>query len=119
MAEKITMFGRSATGMNVIWKKKKAPLLSQGLLAERGDSHCPLMGNPRTKSWHCVQIKKDPFEEGPFSGEGGIRTREPLRVTRAPGVRAKPDYATSPNFERLELYHLFHTCQRLWHEMRV
>jgi hypothetical protein len=29
-------------------------------------------------------------------GEGGIRTREPLRVTRAPGVRAKPDYATSP-----------------------
>ncbi len=31
-----------------------------------------------------------------FSGEGGIRTREPLWVTRFPSVRAKPDYATSP-----------------------
>lgn len=31
-----------------------------------------------------------------FSGEGGIRTREPLGVTRFPSVRAKPDYATSP-----------------------
>ena len=30
-------------------------------------------------------------------GEGGIRTREPLWVTRFPSVRAKPDYATSPN----------------------
>ena len=29
-------------------------------------------------------------------GEGGIRTREPLWVTRFPSVRAKPDYATSP-----------------------
>src|SRR6266498_144293 len=31
-----------------------------------------------------------------ISGEGGIRTREPLWVTRFPSVRAKPDYATSP-----------------------
>ncbi len=30
-------------------------------------------------------------------GEGGIRTREPFWVTRFPSVRAKPDYATSPN----------------------
>lgn len=34
---------------------------------------------------------------GCFSGgESGIRTREPLRVTRFPSVRAKPDYAISP-----------------------
>ena len=32
----------------------------------------------------------------PIGGEGGIRTREPLWVTRFPSVRAKPDYATSP-----------------------
>ena len=31
-----------------------------------------------------------------FSGEGGIRTLVPLRETRSPGVRARPDYATSP-----------------------
>ena len=30
-------------------------------------------------------------------GEGGIRTRVPLRETRSPGVRVRPDYATSPN----------------------
>ncbi len=36
-------------------------------------------------------------------GEGGIRTREPLWVTRFPSVRAKPDYATSP-FLRLANY---------------
>ena len=35
-----------------------------------------------------------------FSGEGGIRTREPLWVTRFPSVRAKPDYATSPSIKR-------------------
>jgi hypothetical protein len=40
-------------------------------------------------------------------GEGGIRTREPLWVTRFPSVRAKPDYATSPfRVERGELYHV-------------
>ena len=35
-----------------------------------------------------------------LGGEGGIRTREPLWVTRFPSVRAKPDYATSPNIKR-------------------
>ncbi len=34
---------------------------------------------------------------GSYSGEGGIRTRVPLRETRSPGVRVRPDYATSPN----------------------
>ena len=38
-------------------------------------------------------------------GEGGIRTREPLWVTRFPSVRAKPDYATSP-YQAGELYHV-------------
>ena len=38
-----------------------------------------------------------------YGGEGGIRTREPLWVTRFPSVRAKPDYATSP-IERRGLY---------------
>ena len=38
-----------------------------------------------------------------IGGEGGIRTREPLWVTRFPSVRAKPDYATSP-FLRLANY---------------
>jgi hypothetical protein len=33
----------------------------------------------------------------PESGEGGIRTRGTLRYTRSPGVRIRPDYATSPN----------------------
>ncbi len=39
-----------------------------------------------------------------YGGEGGIRTREPLWVTRFPSVRAKPDYATSP-YPAGELYH--------------
>ena len=33
---------------------------------------------------------------GLCGGEGGIRTRDPLRGTRFPIVRTKPDYATSP-----------------------
>ena len=41
-----------------------------------------------------------------ISGEGGIRTREPLWVTRFPSVRAKPDYATSP-FSADKLYHVW------------
>ena len=40
-----------------------------------------------------------------YGGEGGIRTREPLWVTRFPSVRAKPDYATSP-CPAGELYHV-------------
>jgi hypothetical protein len=30
-------------------------------------------------------------------GEGGIRTLGALRLTRSPGVRVRPDYATSPH----------------------
>ena len=49
---------------------------------------------------------KHPSEKGCRSGgEGGIRTREPLWVTRFPSVRAKPDYATSP-CQAGELYHV-------------
>ena len=29
-------------------------------------------------------------------GEGGIRTLGALRLTRSPGARVRPDYATSP-----------------------
>ena len=29
-------------------------------------------------------------------GEGGIRTHGALRLTRSPGARVRPDYATSP-----------------------
>ena len=47
-----------------------------------------------------------------FSGEGGIRTREPLWVTRFPSVRAKPDYATSP-ISAGELYQMFFRRQCL------
>lgn len=36
------------------------------------------------------------YEDLPTCGEGGIRTHVPLRETRSPGVRARPDYATSP-----------------------
>ena len=51
------------------------------------------------------EIKNASAHGGVSGGEGGIRTREPLRVTRAPGVRAKPDYATSPlAFRADELY---------------
>jgi hypothetical protein len=51
--------------------------------------------------------KKTPRVTGVFysGGEGGIRTREPLWVTRFPSVRAKPDYATSP-YQAGELYHV-------------
>jgi hypothetical protein len=38
-----------------------------------------------------------------LGGEGGIRTREPLGVTRFPSVRAKP--ATRPLRKAGELYH--------------
>jgi hypothetical protein len=31
-------------------------------------------------------------------GEGGIRTRGAFRLTRSPGARVRPDYATSPRF---------------------
>ena len=47
-----------------------------------------------------------------ISGEGGIRTREPLWVTRFPSVRAKPDYATSP-FSAGKLYHVLFRRQHL------
>ena len=46
-----------------------------------------------------------------FSGEGGIRTHGALRLTRSPGARIRPDYATSPiinillYFLRAELYY--------------
>ena len=56
------------------------------------------------------EIKNVPMRGDVSGGEGGIRTREPLRVTRAPGVRAKPDYATSPDLpdgQRRELYRIF------------
>ena len=56
--------------------------------------------------WGRVNLKnKTPHKGRLFSGgEGGIRTREPLWVTRFPSVRAKPDYATSP-FQTRRLYH--------------
>ncbi len=53
-----------------------------------------------------------------LSGEGGIRTHVPLRETRSPGVRARPDYATSPGAfaegyypaRRGGLYYIFSGC---------
>jgi hypothetical protein len=65
---------------------------------------------PQTKN---TSLKREPPQkQGGFSGgEGGIRTREPLWVTRFPSVRAKPDYATSP-FSAGELYHVFFRRQR-------
>ncbi len=48
--------------------------------------HTPIYGMWEYKNSHIY-----------LGGEGGIRTREPLRVTRSPGVRVRPDYATSPN----------------------
>ena len=45
------------------------------------------------------------------SGEGGIRTHGALRLTRSPGARTRPDYATSPLIPppwcswRRKLYH--------------
>lgn len=36
-------------------------------------------------------------------GEGGIRTHDPLRDTRVPGVRTRPNYATSPRVAILPL----------------
>ena len=42
-----------------------------------------------------------------LGGEGGIRTREPLWVTRFPSVRAKPDYATSPNIKRRDYTRIY------------
>ncbi len=32
----------------------------------------------------------------PYGGEGGIRTHGAFLLTRSPGVRIRPDYATSP-----------------------
>lgn len=52
---------------------------------------------PKTKTSHRLRRF--------HGGEGGIRTREPLWVTRFPSVRAKPDYATSPYFMTAKLYH--------------
>jgi hypothetical protein len=38
----------------------------------------------------------EPLEGTISSGEGGIRTHGALRLTRSPGARVRPDYATSP-----------------------
>ncbi len=35
-----------------------------------------------------------------IGGEGGIRTHGALRLTRSPGARVRPDYATSPERRR-------------------
>ncbi len=82
---------------------KKHPLWSVLLVAERaGFEYHLLNGGARTSN------KKTPLAECfACGGEGGIRTREPLWVTRFPSVRAKPDYATSPNRKRPGLYHVF------------
>ena len=58
----------------------------------------PLMGkltNFDSVSQHIRQNKNVPLR-GRIGGEGVIRTLEPFRVTHIPGVRARPDYATSP-----------------------
>ena len=56
---------------------------------------------------HCQSVRQElpanSAREVLFGGEGGIRTREPLRVTRFPSVRAKP--ATRPLRKAGELYH--------------
>jgi hypothetical protein len=69
-------------------------------MAERADSNIiPSMGTREPKTKTPQQVRRFP------GGEGGIRTREPLWVTRFPSVRAKPDYATSPFLGRAgELY---------------
>ena len=82
-------------------EKEKSPLVVTGTSSREGGFALSPYGKPTNKIMALCSDIKDPFEEGPFSGEGGIRTREPLRVTRAPGVRAKPDYATSPSLHRL------------------
>jgi hypothetical protein len=38
-----------------------------------------------------------------LGGEGGIRTHGALRLTRSPGARVRPDYATSPIFTSILL----------------
>ena len=42
-----------------------------------------------------VPQQKSPHT-GARSGEGGIRTHGAFRLTRSPGARVRPDYATSP-----------------------
>ena len=76
----------------------KKPFNDEGLYWRRGrDSKIlPSMGA------HEPQIKSPSMMKGSTGGEGGIRTREPLWVTRFPSVRAKPDYATSPFFGRAD-----------------
>ena len=45
-------------------------------------------------------------------GEGGIRTRGGVTLTRFPIVRIRPDYATSPRFRRPDHYTIVATgCQ--------
>ena len=59
--------------------------------------------NFQQQNWHIPHKK--------ISGEGGIRTHGALRLTRSPGARTRPDYATSPYYRltsvtrRRKLYH--------------
>ena len=53
----------------------------------------PTFVAPLTASWgYSRAAGRQPF----ISGEGGIRTRVGFLQTRSPGVRVRPDYATSP-----------------------
>ncbi len=58
-----------------VWVRRNAIVAVQPTIA-----FLPLFGEP--KSGNC--------------GEGGIRTRDPFRDSRSPGVRTRPYYATSP-----------------------
>ena len=60
------------------------------------ETHEPLQVISSPKGAHFSTITRLFDQWALYGGEGGIRTHEPLQVTRFPSVRAKPDYATSP-----------------------
>jgi hypothetical protein len=57
----------------------------------RGPANLSRMAERAGFEYHPLSGARKPIQNG---GEGGIRTREPLWVTRFPSVRAKP--ATRP-----------------------
>ena len=76
------------------------------LLLQFSFSSVPAAGAARAFTQKYNLKSKDTKNRVLLGGEGGIRTREPVKVTHIPSVRDKPDYATSPiSFSAAGLYH--------------
>ena len=89
-------------------KNQKTPTFVSVFSAKRaGFEYHPSMGAKTSGK------QKRLNKQASLGGEGGIRTRDTLQYTRFPSVRAKPDYATSPNCSCIHPSGQYYTISRL------